>query len=123
MHPVLSDTSPLEKACLRRWQQVMAALRQDVARLKARHPDLLRVFVFGSYARGDWHGNSDVDVLCLVQNMDARRVFSGADFPAVTEGLDLAMDVLEVARPEWGPLADRPDWQPIMRDLKEVLDD
>jgi predicted nucleotidyltransferase len=46
---------------------VVAALGAWTAREAQRHPGLLRLGYFGSYARGDWGVGSDVDLIALVE--------------------------------------------------------
>lgn len=63
--PVRSSTSSVLK-----WPDratVVAALGAWTAREAQRHPGLLRLGYFGSYARGDWGVGSDVDLIALVE--------------------------------------------------------
>ena len=44
------------------------ALRQLKAELKELYgPQLAKVILYGSYARGDWHTDSDVDILVVLK--------------------------------------------------------
>jgi predicted nucleotidyltransferase len=38
------------------------------ARIRARHPEVTRVLVFGSWARGDFSAHSDLDLLILLKS-------------------------------------------------------
>jgi predicted nucleotidyltransferase len=50
---------------------VLDALRCAAAEAKARHPEILRVFLLGSLVRGDYTAGSDADLIVVV-----RRDFS-----------------------------------------------
>ena len=63
--PVRSLNSSILK-----WPDKLAvdrAARSWIQNEAPRHPDLLRVGYFGSYARGDAGGGSDLDVIAIVQ--------------------------------------------------------
>ena len=52
-----------------RWpdrDEIVAALKAWVASEASRHPDLLGLGYFGSYARGDWGVGSDLDLVAIV---------------------------------------------------------
>ncbi|OFV87254.1 MAG: hypothetical protein A2V74_11930 [Acidobacteria bacterium RBG_16_70_10] len=62
--PVRSSTTSVL-----RWPDggsVERALREWASREVPRHPGLLRLGYFGSYARGDWGVGSDVDLVAVV---------------------------------------------------------
>lgn len=73
--------------------ELLSRLRDVARRIYAEHPEVLSVRVFGSVARGDCVGTSDVDVL-IVQKGDvggnplerARRFYPYFDLPI---GVDL----------------------------------
>ena len=48
--------------------RLLAELRQIAGRISAEHPEVAEVRLFGSLARGDYTGTSDVDVLILLQH-------------------------------------------------------
>jgi predicted nucleotidyltransferase len=48
---------------------VVAAARAWAQRLRAAHPEVVRVGYFGSYARGDYVPGSDLDVLVEVSKL------------------------------------------------------
>lgn len=57
-----------------------------------------RIILFGSQARGDANGDSDIDLIVVMRDIAGRRVASG-DIRAALAGIPLAMDVL-VTTPE-----------------------
>jgi predicted nucleotidyltransferase len=64
--PVRSSTSPVL-----RWPDaaiVRKALTAWVNQEAPRHPGLLRLGYFGSYARGEWGVGSDLDLIAVVQS-------------------------------------------------------
>lgn len=58
--------------------ELIAALRAWAARLKNKHPEVDRVGLFGSYARGDYTPASDADVLIVVSQTDQASPFGRA---------------------------------------------
>ena len=52
--------------------QVDQAVRAWVAETTGRHPKLLRLGYFGSYARGDWGVGSDLDLVAIVEKASER---------------------------------------------------
>ena len=48
--------------------ELLSRLRQVADRIRAEHPEVTDVRVFGSIARGDHVGVSDVDVLIVLRN-------------------------------------------------------
>ena len=47
--------------------RVLSELRQWSVAQKRSHPEVVRIGVFGSYARGDYSPGSDVDLLVIVR--------------------------------------------------------
>lgn len=47
-------------------EKVLAELRAAACQARARHPEIVRVLLFGSLARGDWTGASDADLIVVV---------------------------------------------------------
>jgi predicted nucleotidyltransferase len=47
---------------------LLAALRQELSGIY--HARLKGIYLFGSYARGDFHPESDVDILIVLSNFD-----------------------------------------------------
>ena len=64
-----------------------------------RHPELLKLGYFGSYARGDWGVGSDLDLLAVVAQVSEpfERVSVNWDLSA----LPVAADVLVYTLAEW----------------------
>lgn len=83
----------------------MARLRAYVEEELAPRPEVERVVLIGSLARGDWSARSDADLVLLVDQSEARGPFRGAAY-APTTGLGVPVDVL-VYTPEeargWSP--------------------
>ncbi len=68
-----------------------------------RHPDILRVGYFGSYARGDWGVGSDLDLLII--NKESKRPFweRSLDFDLLS--FPVATEVLVYSEAEWQAMA------------------
>jgi len=49
------------------YDQVLADLRRAVAEAKAAHPEIARVFLFGSLVQGNWTADSDADLIVVVR--------------------------------------------------------
>lgn len=83
-------------------QAVVKALVKWAQEMVQKHPNLLRVGYFGSYARGDWGVGSDLDVILIVKTIDApfERRNVGWDFFS----LPLPVDVLVYTPQEWEAL-------------------
>lgn len=47
-------------------ERVLEDLRRVAARARALHPEIRRVFLIGSLARGDWTAESDADLVVVV---------------------------------------------------------
>jgi hypothetical protein len=46
---------------------MLADLRQAVAEAKAAHPEIVKVFLFGSLVQGHWTADSDADLFVVVR--------------------------------------------------------
>jgi len=46
---------------------VLADLRRAVAEAKARHPEIVKVYLFGSLVDGSWTADSDADLMVVVR--------------------------------------------------------
>jgi predicted nucleotidyltransferase len=81
-------------------QTVDAAVRRWAAAV-ARHPDVLRVGYFGSYARGDSGVGSDVDLIIILAGAG-----SGGErnFTYDVQALPVPADVLVYTAEEWNRL-------------------
>jgi len=47
--------------------QVIRDLRQAVAEAKAKHPEIVKVLLFGSFVQGNWTADSDADLFVIVR--------------------------------------------------------
>ena len=69
-------------------------LREVAASIKSVHPDCT-VILFGSYARGDQHDDSDLDICVLVPELTYRRADMEIDAAcSIRRGFPLAIDLL-----------------------------
>jgi predicted nucleotidyltransferase len=101
--PVRSSTSSVL-----RWPDrgsVVAALEAWAAREACRHPGLLRLGYYGSYARGNWGVGSDVDLIAIVE--EAADPF---------EGRALAWDLLDLPVPADLVVYTREEWERLRRE-------
>jgi hypothetical protein len=83
---------------------VEEALRVWLKGEGARHPDLVRLGYFGSYARGDWGVGSDLDLIALIRESDEpfeRRALSWDLNP-----LPVPAELLVYTEAEWRRLLD-----------------
>lgn len=48
-------------------ERVLRSLREAVADAKARHPEIVHVWLFGSLVEGNWTGDSDADLMVIVR--------------------------------------------------------
>lgn len=48
-------------------EAILEALRRAVARAKSLHPEIARVFLFGSLAGNSWTADSDADLIAVVR--------------------------------------------------------
>jgi len=67
-----------------------------------RHPGVLRIGYFGSYARGDWGVGSDLDIVAVVEHTD--RPFHHRTRDWDTESLPVPVDLLVYTAEEWARL-------------------
>jgi uncharacterized protein len=81
---------------------VEQALRSWVGAEARRHPGLLRLGYFGSYARGDWGVGSDLDVIAVVQGTAAPFEKRGRDWDFCR--LPVPVDLLVYTQEEWRSL-------------------
>jgi len=65
-------------------------------------PDVVRIGVFGSFARGDWGMGSDLDLLVLVADSDKPFPARASDFD--TTSLPVPADLLVYTEAEWDAL-------------------
>ncbi len=81
---------------------VLAALRQWCAGEARRHPELVRLGCFGSYARGDWGPGSDLDLVAVVERTGEPFERRGSSWR--TEDLPVPADLLVYTGAEWEAL-------------------
>ena len=79
----------------RKREQRLLELRRDAATALTHHPNG-SLWLFGSWARGDWDGYSDVDVLAIAPNREAANGLAEAVLD-----LGMADDVLALTEQEW----------------------
>jgi len=82
--------------------EVLSGLREIAARIRSERPEVAEVRVFGSIARGDQVGTSDVDVLIVVQDGEQedpieriRSFYPYFDLPIGVDLLVLTWDQLK----------------------------
>lgn len=92
---------------VRRWPgrpEVLLAFERWARELLGRHPEILRVGCFGSYARGDAGVGSDLDVVIVVAHTD--QPFPER-LPEVTDdGLPVPADILVYTEGELARMRD-----------------
>lgn len=64
-----------------------------------KHPELLRLGYFGSYARGNWGVGSDLDLVAIVKDSEAPFEIRGLSW--ATERLPVPAQILVYTKPEW----------------------
>ncbi|HZR02074.1 MAG TPA: nucleotidyltransferase domain-containing protein [Burkholderiales bacterium] len=78
------------------------AARSWAVEQSIKHPQMLRVGYFGSYARGDWGVGSDLDLVVVVAEDDQPFIQRGSRWDAST--LPVPTDVLVYTKAEWDQL-------------------
>ena len=105
-------------ADIRRRKQAerLSALHQQAISVLAEHPGG-SLWLFGSWARGDWDGFSDVDVLAVAPNRSQASELADAVLD-----LGMADDVLALTELEWQERrnGDDPYWRAIGRDAVQL---
>lgn len=95
--PVRSWNSPVLK-----WldaESVLQVVKAWVEQLFTQNPDVLRVGLFGSYARGDWGVGSDIDLVVILCQTDVPFIERARYFNTST--LPLSTDLLVYTEAEW----------------------
>ncbi len=82
--------------------EVHEAVRSWAQAERRKHPGLLRLGCFVSYARGDWGVGSDLDLIAIV--MDSKNAFHRRSRDWSTEDLPVPADLLVYTRAEWDRL-------------------
>ncbi len=49
------------------YDQVLADIHRTVAEAKAAHPEIVKVYLFGSLVAGNWTADSDADLIVVVR--------------------------------------------------------
>ena len=65
----------------------------------ARHPELVRLGCFGSFARGDWGVGSDLDLVAVVESSD--KPFERRAAAWDLNGLPVPAELLVYTQEEW----------------------
>jgi len=78
------------------------AVRQWAAQLARNRKGIIRIGIFGSYARGDWGAGSDVDIVVLVESDP--RPFTRRAAAYDSTGLPVPADLLVYTITEWEAL-------------------
>ena len=50
--------------------QILELARTMAEQIAAKHPEVSRVLLFGSFARGDFNAHSDIDLLVILRSSD-----------------------------------------------------
>ncbi len=66
--------------------KVLVDLRRAAAEAKTAHPEIARVFLFGSLVRGNWTADSDADLIVVVRR-DLPDLSSRARYQIHTESI------------------------------------
>lgn len=85
-------------------QEVEAAVEAWASEEAARHPGLVRLGVFGSYARGDAGVGSDLDLVAVVEDSDEPFERRALSWDLLS--LPVPAEILVYTRPEWEKLRD-----------------
>jgi predicted nucleotidyltransferase len=86
-------------------EEVLAALARWARDEAERHPELVRLGCFGSYARGDWGPGSDLDLVAVVR--ESEKAFELRAVFWTTERLPVPAQLLVYTEEEWDALLDR----------------
>jgi len=84
-------------------ESVGRAARAWAAEEARRHPELVRLGVFGSWARGDWGVGSDLDLIAVVRDSDLPFHERAREW--AYERLPVPADLLIYTEAEWRRLA------------------
>jgi hypothetical protein len=82
--------------------RVDRAVRAWARQESQRHPELVALGYFGSYARGTWGVGSDLDLVAVVRQADARFERRALGFE--TESLPVPAELLVYTEDEWARL-------------------
>ena len=80
---------------------VLGELRRSVERFMRTHPEVKRVLLFGSYARGDFGLRSDADVLLVLSSSRHARYFDRIpDFSEFFLDMSVPVDIFPYTEAE-----------------------
>jgi uncharacterized protein len=99
-------------------ERLLSALRFWAVEAQRRHAEVLRIGLFGSYARGDYAPGSDADILVLVRHCEQPQWFLRA-LAYDTASLPVGVDLLVYTEEETRRLSGRSRW--FGRILSEVV--
>lgn len=86
--------------------QVWTAARAWATEQQTQHPELVRLGVFGSYARGDAGVGSDLDLVAVVRQSSERFERRAASWDVTS--LPVPSEILIYTEHEWDALLARP---------------
>jgi len=74
--------------------------------LRDRNITVDRIVIFGSYARGNYAGSSDIDIAIVSRDFDGKDVFQKAEMLkglkwTLVEKFELAFDIVPVSLKQW----------------------
>jgi predicted nucleotidyltransferase len=69
-----------------------------------RHPEVLRIGYFGSYARGDWGVGSDLDVIVIIERSRQSFIRRATQWQWSAVDLPVPVEVRVYTRQEWETL-------------------
>jgi predicted nucleotidyltransferase len=99
-------------------ERLLSALRSWAAEFKGHHTEVLRIGLFGSYARGDYAPGSDADILLLVRQCEQPQWFL-RPLAYDTASLPVGVDLLVYTEEEARRLSGRSSW--FGRILSEIV--
>ena len=70
-----------------------------------KHPDLIRLGYFGSYARGEWGVGSDLDLIAIVE--ESSEAFERRNLSWSLTSLPVPSDLLVYTQAEWESLKEK----------------
>jgi tRNA nucleotidyltransferase (CCA-adding enzyme) len=69
------------------YEHTIRNIRKAVAEARAAHPEIVRVFLFGSLAQGTWTADSDADLIVVVRK-ELTDFTSRSPYHIFVEGID-----------------------------------
>ena len=99
-------------------EKVLDDLRRAAAKAKSVHPEIVRVFLFGSLVKGNWTADSDADLIVVVRR----------EFPGILDRSryqihvkSIPTDTLVYSETEFGTIAGDPT-SFLARNLRDALE-